>query len=107
MSRPLRIQYRAFMGEGEDLLRLLSLKKWLSILGDNQFVEQLKSRFYERKRHIEVPESQQLAPDIVQIKIEKYSTVSSAIERFKRRLASDRQLSKRLDQVRQIIKGQG
>lgn len=150
--------YRAFMGEDEDedLLRLLSLKKWPSLLGDKQFVEQLKNRFFEQKRHIEVPESKQLAPDIAQIKkaicsyykidddqlyytkrgafnearamgllltrwlrgetlevigehfkIEKYSTVSSAIERFKRRLVSDRQLSKRLDQVRQIIKGQG
>ena len=150
--------YRAFMGEDEDedLLRLLNLKKWPSLLGDKQFVEQLKNRFFEQKRHIEVPESKQLAPDIAQIKkaicsyykidddqlyytkrgafnepramgllltrwlrgetlevtgehfkIEKYSTVSSAIERFKRRIASDRQLSKRLDQVRQIIKGQG
>jgi len=48
--------YRAFMGEDEDesLLRIFSLKKLPSILGDSQFVDQLKSRFFERKRHIEV-----------------------------------------------------
>lgn len=151
-------RYRDFMGEDEDdgLLRLLSLKKLPWILGDNQFVEKLKNRFFEKKRHIEVPESKQLAPDIAQIKkvichyyninenqlyftkravfnearamglfltrrlrgetlkiigehfkIENYSTVSSVIDRFKHRLQSDRQLSKRVDQVRQAIMSQG
>jgi hypothetical protein len=151
-------RYRAFMVEDEDddLLRLLSLKKWPTILGDDPFVEKLKERFFGKKRHIEVPESKQLAPDIAQIKkaicsyyhinenqmyyakrgvfnearamglflarrlrgeplqtigehfrIGKYSTVSSVIERFKHRLQSDRQLSKRVDQVRQAIMGQG
>ncbi len=63
-------RYRAFMGEDEDddLLRLLSLKKWPSIIGDKQFIEKLKNQFFEKKRHIEVPESKQLAPDIAQIK---------------------------------------
>ncbi len=40
-------------------------------------------------------------------KIEYYSTVSSVIERFRHRLQSDRQLSKRVDQVRQTIMRQG
>jgi putative transposase len=64
-------RYRAFMGEDEDdtLLRILSLKKLPSILGDNQFVDRLKSRFLEQKRHIEVPESKRLAPDITLIKL--------------------------------------
>lgn len=63
-------RYRAFMGEDEDesLLRILSLKKLPSILGDSQFVDRLKSRFFEQKRHIEVPESKRLAPDIARIK---------------------------------------
>ncbi len=63
-------RYRAFLGEAEDdtLLRILSLKKLPSILGDNQFVDQLKGRFFEQKWHIEVPESKRLAPDIALIK---------------------------------------
>lgn len=63
--------YRTFMGEAENqtLLRTLSLKKLPSILGDNQFINKLKAKYFERKRHIEVPESKRLAPDIEQIKI--------------------------------------
>ena len=43
-------RYRAFMGEEENetLLRILSLKKLPSILGDNQFINTLKARFFER-----------------------------------------------------------
>jgi putative transposase len=33
------------------------------VLGDNTFVNTIKERFFERKRHIEVPESKRLAPD--------------------------------------------
>ena len=63
-------EYRRFMGEAENetLLRTLSLKKLPSMLGDNQFISKLKAKYFERKRHIEVPESKQLAPDIEQIK---------------------------------------
>ena len=151
------MRYRAFMSEDEDddLLRQLSLKKWPSIIGDSKFVEKLKNRFFEKKRHIEVPESKQLAPDVIQIKkvicsyyninenqlyntkrgafnearamglfltrrlrgeplrnigshfkTENYSTVSSVIARFRHRLHSDRQLSKRVDQVRKTILSQ-
>lgn len=63
-------KYRNFMGEGEEesLLRTLSLKKLPSILGDNDFVETIKNRFFEQKSHIEVPESKRLAPDMERIK---------------------------------------
>jgi REP element-mobilizing transposase RayT len=63
-------RYREFMNEKEDgcLLRTLSKKKLPSILGDNQFVDNLKTRFFEQKRNIEVPESKRLAPDIDKIK---------------------------------------
>ncbi len=33
------------------------------MLGDDSFVNSIKERFYERKRHIEVTESKRLAPD--------------------------------------------
>lgn len=150
-------QYRTYMGEDEDesLLSVLSLKKLPAILGDSQFVEKLKTRFFENKRHVEVPESKQLAPDIASIKkvicdyyeveenqlyytkravfneakavgmflsrylrgeslksiglqfeIDNYSTVSTIIERFKKRLNADQALRKRVEQVRQTIMSQ-
>jgi putative transposase len=49
-------------------LRMLDLKNLPSILGDNPFIENLKTRFFEQKRHIEVPESKRLAPGIDRIK---------------------------------------
>ncbi|MDB4303544.1 transposase, partial [Desulfosarcina sp.] len=63
-------KYRAFMAEAEDetLLRTLSLKKLPSILGDNDFVNKLKNKFFKQKQHIEVPESKRLAPEIGRIK---------------------------------------
>jgi len=63
-------QYRKFMKESEDesLLRTLSLKKLPSIPGSSDFVEKLKTKFFEQKSHMEVPESKQLAPDMERIK---------------------------------------
>jgi putative transposase len=150
-------RYRTYMSENEDesLLSMLSLKKLPAILGTSKFVENLKTRFFEKKRHVEVPESKQLAPDFAIIKqvicdyyeieenqlyytkravfneakamgmflsrylrgeslksiglqfgIDSYSTVSTIIERFKKRLSADRALEKRVGQVRQIILSQ-
>jgi REP element-mobilizing transposase RayT len=63
--------YRSFMAKAENeiLLKALSSKKLPSILGNAEFVDLIKKRFFEKKRHIEVPESKQLAPDTDQIKI--------------------------------------
>ena len=62
-------QYRVFMAEDESpsFLRTMNLKKLPSVLGDNQFINMIKQRFFERKRHVEVPESKGLAPDADQI----------------------------------------
>ena len=58
------------MAEAEDetLLRTLSLKKLPSILGNNDYGNKLKNRFFKQKQHIEVPESKRLAPEIDRIK---------------------------------------
>ncbi len=63
-------RYRAFMAEDEDdtLLRIMSLKKQAPILGDSEFVDRLKSRFFDEKRHIEVPDAKRLAPEMARIK---------------------------------------
>lgn len=57
--------YRSFMAEDEDktFLDRMNLKRLPSVLGDNSFVTSIKERFFERKRHTEVPESKRLAPD--------------------------------------------
>jgi putative transposase len=57
--------YRSFMAEDENktFLDRMNLKRLPSVLGDNTFVNTIKERFFERKRHIEVPESKRLAPD--------------------------------------------
>jgi REP element-mobilizing transposase RayT len=147
-------RYRAFMGEDEDesFTRIMSLKKVPSILGDSQFIERVKNKFFEQKLHVEVPESKKLAPDVDRIKkvlcqyynidenqlyytkraffnearatglyltrqlrgesltrigeqfgIDKYSTVSTIIERFKVRLSKDRLLESRVNQVQKAI----
>ena len=58
-------RYRSFMAEDEDktFLDKMNLKRLPSILGDNQFINTVKERFFTQKRHIEVPESKRLAPD--------------------------------------------
>jgi chromosomal replication initiation ATPase DnaA len=42
----------------------MNLKRLPSILGDNQFINTVKERFFKQKRHIEVPESRRLTPEI-------------------------------------------
>ncbi len=76
-------KYRAFMGEKEDdtLLGILSLKKLPSILGDNRFIDRVKTTFFEQKRHVEIPESKRLAPDMARIKqaVCKYYSIDEAM----------------------------
>jgi putative transposase len=57
--------YRTFMAEDKDkrFLNRMSLKRLPSVVGDSAFVNTIKERFFERKRHIEVPESKRLGPD--------------------------------------------
>jgi len=60
-----RREYRKFMGEdeGEEISQIFKGKKLPSILGKEDFVYWVKNRFFERKVHIEVPDSKLLAPD--------------------------------------------
>ena len=57
--------YRSFMAEEENetFLSKMNFKRLPSMLGDNQFIKTIKERFFERKRHLEVPDSKRLAPD--------------------------------------------
>ena len=60
-----RREYRKFMveDEGEKISQIFQKKKLPSILGKEDFVYWVKNRFFERKVHIEVPDSKLLAPD--------------------------------------------
>lgn len=60
-----RREYKKFMEErdGEEISQVFKKKKLPSILGKEDFVYRVKNRFFERKVHIEVPDSKLLAPD--------------------------------------------
>jgi hypothetical protein len=62
-------RYRMFMAEdeSESFLQTMNLKRLPSVLGENQFLKMIKERYFERKRHVEVPESKGLAPETDQI----------------------------------------
>ena len=49
--------------EGEEISLIFQKKKLPSILGKEDFVYWVKNRFFEKKAHIEVPDSKLLAPD--------------------------------------------
>jgi putative transposase len=49
--------------EGEEIDRIFQKEKLPSILGKEDFVYWVKNRFFERKVHMEVPDSKLLAPD--------------------------------------------
>jgi REP element-mobilizing transposase RayT len=59
-----RAEYRRFMArdEDEEIERIFSLKKLPAILGNSEFVQTIKNRFFSAKLSPEVPESRQLAP---------------------------------------------
>ena len=52
----------------EEINRIFNKKKWPSIIGSDKFIERVKERFYDKKLHMEVPDSKGLAPDIGKIK---------------------------------------
>jgi hypothetical protein len=62
--------YRRFMAEddSEEMADLFKRQKWPVFLGDESFVERLRGRFFERKRHPQIPESGELAPGVEAIK---------------------------------------
>jgi REP element-mobilizing transposase RayT len=59
-----RAEYRRFMAQDEDveIERIFSLNKLPAILGNSDFVQTIKDRFFAAKLNPEVPESRQLAP---------------------------------------------
>jgi putative transposase len=60
-----RRAYKKYMAEeGKEEITLIFKKaKFPSVLGGEEFVYWVKNRFFEKKAHIEVPDSKSLAPD--------------------------------------------
>ena len=54
----------------DELLNLFEQKKWPSLLGSENLISWVKETFFEKKKHRQVPESVQLAPDLGKIKRE-------------------------------------
>jgi hypothetical protein len=63
----------------KSLSRTLSLKKLPSIPGSSDFVEKLKTKFFEQKSHMEAPESKQLARDMERIK-KRFATITGSMK---------------------------
>ena len=64
--------YRGFGSKEilEEINRILGSPKWPMVMGKESFVDWVKNTFFSKKRHIEVPESKTLAPDVKKIKSE-------------------------------------
>ena len=73
--------------DSEEVLDFFSKKNLASVYGSADFVEFIKEKFYEQKKHAEVPESQHLAPTISEIKkaVSKTYKVKEELLTFSRR----------------------
>jgi putative transposase len=65
-----RTRYREFVSREspEEINVILGKKKLPSVLGNEGFMERMRRTFSADKRHVEVPESRSLAPDVKRIK---------------------------------------
>ena len=54
--------------DSEKILELFAKKNLPSILGSENFITWVKETFFDRKKHHQVPESSQLAPELSEIK---------------------------------------
>ncbi|MEA2039068.1 MAG: helix-turn-helix domain-containing protein, partial [Thermodesulfobacteriota bacterium] len=67
-----RQAYLRFMAkaDSDELLDLFEQKKWPSLLGSEKFISWVKETFFEEKKHRQIPQSAQLAPELEHIKRE-------------------------------------
>ncbi len=65
-----RKAYLQFMAteDSEELQGIFAMKKLPSMLGSEKFISWVKKTFFEEKKHRQIPESTNLAPQVVQIK---------------------------------------
>ncbi len=74
--------YSKFMSEddSEEITKLFEGKKWPVFFGDDDFLKQLKRKYFEDKRNPQIPESAELSPELWEIKkeVNSYYGVASA-----------------------------
>jgi hypothetical protein len=76
----------------EEISLLFQQKKLPSILGNQDFVKRVKNLFFQRKAHIEVPDSKLLAPDketIQQLICKTYGITKEELIKSKRGLFNE------------------
>ena len=63
-------RYKEFVDSDspDEINEILGRKKWPATLGSERFIEWVKKTFSAEKRHLEVPQSRSLSPDVQRIK---------------------------------------
>ena len=89
-----RKRYKEFVsGESpEEINVILGKKKLPSMLGRDEFIEWVKRTFFTAKRHMEVPESRSLAPDVKRIRAvvcKSYNVEEQALTLTRRGIANE------------------
>lgn len=86
--------YRQFIAkaDSEEISTIYERKKLPVILGQVEFIDWVKNTFYTEKTHQQVPDSDQLAPDIEQIKsavCQYYGIANNQVERSVRGVSNE------------------
>ena len=89
-----RRRYREFVSRGsaEEITVIVGKKKLPSMLGSEGFMERMRRTFSVDKRHVEVPESRSLAPDVQRIKevvCRSYNVEKEALTVTRRGIANE------------------
>ena len=89
-----RKRYKDFVSveSPEEINVILAKKKLPSMLGRDEFIEWVKGMFFAEKRHMEVPESRSLAPDVKRIRqvvCRSYNVDEQALTLTRRGIANE------------------
>jgi len=89
-----RTRYREFVSResAEEINVILGNKKLPSMLGSEGFIERMRRMFSVDKRHVEVPESKSLAPEVKRIKevlCRSYNVEKEALTVTRRGIANE------------------
>jgi hypothetical protein len=87
-------RYKEFVSKKTpgEINTILGRKKLPSTLGSNEFIEWVRRKFSDKKRHLEVPESRTLAPDaerIMAVVCKSYNLEESTLKVTKRGITNE------------------
>ena len=86
--------YRDFIGEADDkkIVKIFESKKWPSLLGGEEFISSIKKKYFPEKKDKEIPESNNLIPNLELIRkivCEYYEIDPEALYREKRQMYNE------------------